>query len=151
MNNGQTQVVAKEAGAGALILLQPVSRPVGRTIADVALRSMEGARFRALDGQPTTINGLDAFVGTYQGSVQSLGRVTLRAAHVVHDRTVFLVAGIAPQQGSDCVEKEFVRALNSFRPITRAEAEGIRLNRINLYTARDGDSWQSIAEHDVTA
>jgi predicted Zn-dependent protease len=32
--------------------------------------------------------------------------------------------------------------------MTRAEAEGIRPNRIDLYTARHGDSWQSIAEHE---
>jgi predicted Zn-dependent protease len=31
--------------------------------------------------------------------------------------------------------------------MTLGEAEGIRPNRIELYTARDGDSWQSIAEH----
>jgi len=148
VNNGQTQVIAKPPGASALILLQPVSRPVGRTIQDVALRSMEGAGFRVVDGRSTTIHGLDAYVGTYEGSVQSLGRVTIRAAHLVHDRAVFLVAGIAPQQAYDRVEPDLVGAINSFRPMTRGEAEGIRPNRIELYTARDGDSWQSIAEHE---
>jgi predicted Zn-dependent protease len=30
--------------------------------------------------------------------------------------------------------------------MTRAEAEDIRPNRIDLYTAREGDTWQGIAE-----
>jgi predicted Zn-dependent protease len=147
VNNGQTQVVAKEPGANALLLLQLVQRPVGRTIQDVALRSMEGAGFRVLDGGRTTIHTLDAFVGTYQGSLQDLGRVTIRAAHIVHDRNVFLVAGIAPQPGYARLEPGFVRSINSFRPMTRGEAEGIHPNRIDLYTARAGDTWQAIAEH----
>ena len=45
------------------------------------------------------------------------------------------------------LELTFTRTFNSFRPLTRADAEGIRPNRVVLYTAREGDSWQSIAEH----
>lgn len=151
VNNGQTQVVARESGVNALILLQPVQRPVGRNIQDVALRSMEGAGLSALDGGRTTINGLDAFVGSYQGSLQDLGRVLVRAAHIAHEREVFLVAGIAPQQMYERVEPNFVKTINSFRPMTRAEAEGIRPNRIDFYTARPGDTWQSIAAHQSQA
>jgi predicted Zn-dependent protease len=147
VTNTPSQVVAKEPGVDALIVLQLLQNPVGRTIQDVALRSMEGAGFRVLGGGRTTINGLDAFVGTYQGTVEGLGRVTARAAHVVHAQNVFLVAGIAPQQTYLRLERPFVRMLDSFRPMTRAEAEGIRPNRIALYAAREGDTWQSIAEH----
>jgi len=150
VTNGPSSVVAKEPGADALVVLQLLQNPVGRTLQDVALRSMEGAGFRALDGGRTTINGLDAFVGTYQGSVERLGRVTARAAHVQHDRSVFLVAGIAPQQTYQRLEPPFIKTINSFRPMTRGDAEGIRPNRIALYTAREGDTWQSIADHQGT-
>src|SRR5438093_11118513 len=83
INNGQTQVVAKEPGGHPLLVLQTVTRPLGRNTEDVALRSMAAAGFRATTGGSTTINGLDAFVGTYLGTMQSLGRVQVRAAHVV--------------------------------------------------------------------
>jgi predicted Zn-dependent protease len=145
--NSRSQVVAKEPGANVLMLLQLLEQPVGRTIQDVALRSMESAGFRVVDGGRTTINGLDAFVGTYDGALQDLGRVTVRAAHVVHDRKVFLIAGLATPQVYPRLEPAFTKTFNSFRPMTRAEAEGIRPNRVVFYTARDGDSWQSIAEH----
>jgi predicted Zn-dependent protease len=146
VTNGQTQVVAKEPGDPPLMLLQLIERPVGRTIQDIALRAMEGAGFRALTGGRTTINGLEAFTGTYEGSLRDLGRVGIRAAHIVHDRNVFLVAGIAPQQTFAAVEPVFTKSIDSFRPMERGEAESIRPNKITLYTARAGDTWQGIAE-----
>ena len=146
VNNGQTQVVAKEPGGKPLMILQELQRPQGRTIEDVALLSMQRAGFRVVNGGQAAINGLAAFVGTYQGTLQDLGRVEIRGAHIMQDRNVFLVAGIAPIGAYDAVEPAFSQSIRSFRPLTRGEAEAIRPNHVGLYTARDGDTWQSIAE-----
>jgi predicted Zn-dependent protease len=146
ITNGPTQVVAKEPGTNTVMLMQLVQRPVGRTIEEIALRSMEGAGFRIASGGQTKLNSLDAFVGTYQGSMQGFGRASVRAAHIALNRSVFFLAGIAAQQAYDRVEPAFVKAINSFRPLTRSEAEAIRPNRVALYTAREGDTWQAIAE-----
>jgi predicted Zn-dependent protease len=146
ITNGQTEVVAKEPGTKSLMLLQPVQRPVGRTIDDVALLSMQRAGFRLVDGSRTTINGLEAFVGTYTGSLQNMGRVEMRAAHIVKARDVYLLAGIAPPDAYDQSQPAFTKTIQSFRELSRAEAEGVRANRIDFYTARQGDTWQSIAE-----
>jgi predicted Zn-dependent protease len=112
----------------------------------MALLSMERAGFRVMNGARTTINGLDAFVGTYEGTLQDLGRVEVRAGHLMQDRDVFLVAGIAPIESYGAAEPAFSQSIRSFRPMTRSEAEGIRPNHVGLYTARDGDTWPSIAE-----
>jgi predicted Zn-dependent protease len=146
VNNGQTQVIAKEPGGRTLLLLQTVNRPIGRTIEEVALRSMASAGFRVSSGGSTTINGLEAFVGTYGGTLQDLGRVEIRAAHIVVNRDVFFLAGIARADEYARADSSFSRTLNSFRPLGRAEAEAIAPNRVDLYTARAGDTWQSIAE-----
>jgi predicted Zn-dependent protease len=146
ISNGQTQVVAKRPGINAFVVLQPVSRPVGRTIENVALGSMERAGFRAVEGARTSINGLDAFVGVYQGTIQDLGRVRVRAAHIVHDRSVYFAAGVAPIDIFDRMDPAFWQSLRTFRPLSRAEAESVRPNRIRTYVARGGDTWQSIAE-----
>lgn len=148
MTNGQTEVVAKEPGTQAFMALQPLRRAQGTTIEDIALLSMQRAGFRALDGGRTTINGLDAFLGTYQGTLRDTGRVRLRAAHVLHDRSVYLVAGVAPADVFDRVEPGFSQSVRSFRSMTPAEAEQVHPNRIAFYTARPRDSWQSIAEHE---
>ena len=146
ISNGQTDVVAKEPGTDVMLLLQPVTRPQGRAIEEVALLSMQRAGFRAVSGAQTTINGLTAFVGTYQGTLQDLGRVQIRAAHIEQSREVYLLAGIAPADLYERAEPAFSKSIQSFRELSRAEAEGVRANRIDLYRARAGDTWQSIAE-----
>jgi predicted Zn-dependent protease len=144
--NQPTQVVARHPKANAFLLLQIVQKPTGSNIQQIALSSMQRAGFEAVDGSRTTLNGLDAFVGTYQGVLEDLGRVGVRAAHLVHDRNVYLVAGLAPVQIFNQVEPELTPAVRSFRPLTAAQAAEIRPHRIDLYTARQGDTWASIAE-----
>jgi predicted Zn-dependent protease len=146
VNNGPSQVVAKDPQANAFIIMQLVEQPAGRSVEEVALRSMQAAGFQAVEGGRRMINGLDAFVGTYRGTMQDLGAVAARAAHIVHGQNVFFVAGLAPQQLYLREEPVFSATIASFRPLTPAEAENIRPNRIDLYTARPGDTWQSIAE-----
>ncbi len=148
IENGQTQVVAKEPGGRSLMILQTTRLAAGRTIEDVAVGSMQRAGFRAVDGSATTINGLSAFVGSYVGSFSDTGRVQIRAAHVIHEREVYLLAGIAPIDVYSTVEPSFAKSLRSFRALSAGEAESIRPNRIDLYTARQGDTWQSIAERE---
>jgi len=146
ISNSASQVVAKQPGANVFVLLQLVERPTGRDIAEIALRSMQDAGFSRIDGSRTTLNGLDAFVGTYQGSMKDLGKVGVRAAHVAHGKSVFMIAGIAPAQGFEQADRDFGPSVRSFAPLTAAQAEAIRPNRIDLYTVRPGDTWQSIAE-----
>jgi predicted Zn-dependent protease len=151
VENGQTQVVAREPGGRSLMVLQTQRLAPGRTVEDVALRSMERAGFRTVDGSETTINGLPAFAGTYAGSMRNLGRVQVSAVHVLRDREVFLMAGIAPADVYASVEPVLAKSLRSFRGLSPAEAERIRPNRIELYTARQGDTWQGIAERQSIA
>ena len=145
VTNGTSAVVAKQPGEQSLVVLEPVTRPVGRTLEQVAFYGMQRAGFTPVSGAQTTINGLDAFVGTYAGPMQNIGRVGIRAAYVVLDRHVYLVAGVAPQARYDQLEPTLSKAILSFRPLTRADAERLQPNKIALYTARAGDTWQSIA------
>jgi predicted Zn-dependent protease len=146
VRNSPAQVVAKRPGADVYLLLQPAEQAQGQSLEDLALSDMREAGFQSVSSGRTTINGLDAFVGTYQGSMENLGRVGLRAAHVLHDRNVYMLAGIAPEAGFGEEENVFNTSIRSFRPLTAAEAADIRPNLIDLYTTRTGDTWESIAE-----
>ena len=147
IQNGKTQVVAKAPGEDLYMLLQLVQDPQGRSIEEVAVRGMQRAGFRAVEGSATQINGLDAHVGTYQGSLEGLGRVVTRAAHIGHGRNVFVLAGIAKQgQYGGNSERDFAASIRSFRALSRTEAADVRPNRVDLYVVRDGDTWQSIAQ-----
>ena len=144
--NSPQQVVAKAPDADVFMLLQGVAKPQGQTVRDVALSHMQAAGFRAVQGDRTTINGLDAFVGSYEGQIEGLGDVASRAAHIVHGDVYYMVAGLVAPTGFTEADASFTTAIRSFRPLTAAEAEAIRPYRVDFYTVREGDSWASIAE-----
>ena len=144
--NSKTQVVAKQPDAERYMLLQLVQEPQGRTVEEIAVRGMQRAGFRLVQGQPQNINGLDAHVGVYQGSMEGLGSVVVRAAHITHDRNAYVLAGIAPRNDFQAADREFAASIGSFRALSRSEAANIRPNRVDLYVVRNGDTWESIAE-----
>jgi predicted Zn-dependent protease len=146
IQNMPTQVVAKAPNADVFILMQIVGKDPGGDLQQAALGSMQQAGFRAVDGQRTQINGLNAFVGVYQGQIEGLGNVATRAAHIVHNGQVYMVAGLVPPQGFDQYDPAFVQTIRSFRTLSAAEAESIHPNRVDLYTVRQGDTWAAIAE-----
>jgi predicted Zn-dependent protease len=71
--------------------------------------------------------------------------VIVRAAHLEHERRVFVWAGMAPEQVLGRVDGAIARSIGSFEPLSRDEAARIRANRIDVYTVRPGDTWQTIA------
>ncbi len=107
---------------------------------------MDSAGFRFVRGEGSRINGLDAFIGEYQGQVQDLGQVTTRAAHVAYDGKVYIVAGLAAPAAFQQADAAFLASIRSFRSMTAAEAENGRPNRVDFYVVRAGDTWASIAE-----
>ena len=145
LTNTPDQVGAQEPGQKHFMLLQRVESPTGRTLEEVAARSMTAARFRRTEGQSTSLNGADAYVGVYQGELDGLGQVVMRAAHIQQGRQVLLLAGFAPESEFASVERDIAAAIQSYRPLTQREADQIRPNRLAFYVVRTGDSWQSIA------
>ena len=146
IQNSPQQVEAKAPGAEVYMLLEDVPMARGNGIENIATTSMQNAGFRITSGSRTTINGLDAFVGAYQGQLEGLGNVTVRAAHIVHNGNVYMVAGFCAPNLFEQSDRSFLASLRSFKPMSAAEAESIHPNRIDIYVVRQGDSWQSIAQ-----
>jgi predicted Zn-dependent protease len=146
ISNSPQQVVAKAPGANVFMLLQLVEMPRGRNIQEIARNSMDSAGFRFVRGEGSRINGLDAFIGEYQGQIQDLGQVITRAAHVAYDGKVYIVAGLAAPAAFQQADAAFLASIRSFRSMTAAEAENVRPNRVDFYVVRAGDTWASIAE-----
>jgi predicted Zn-dependent protease len=59
---------------------------------------------------------------------------------------VFFVGGIAKPEDYPHVEAAFNDAIKSFRALARDEADDVQPNKVDFYTARAGDTWQSIAQ-----
>lgn len=144
--NSPQEVIAKAPGADVFMILQLVEQPRGRDIQEIALNSMGNSGFRAMQGDRASINGLDAFVGVYQGQIEGLGAVRTRAAHIMYDGKVYVVAGLAAPDAFDQADRAFAASIRSFRRLSVAEAENIRPDRVDLYVVRADDTWQSIAE-----
>jgi predicted Zn-dependent protease len=146
VDNGKDQVTAKAPNTQAYVLLGLVQQPTGTSIQDLGLYDMRRLGFQVVQGGETDINGLRAFVGTFEGQLQNFGPITLRVGYIPVDRNIFRIVGLAPARLFDQVEREFTSTVRSFRSLSRSEAESIRPNRIDLYTVRPNDTWASIAE-----
>lgn len=143
ISNTDEQVSAKHPDANQIALLQLV--PNAGSLEQSAAQHTAKAGLQAVDTARTRINGLDAIAGTYRGSVQGIGQVGVRAAHIMHGGRVYFVAGLAPSAQFAQAAGAFDETIASFRPLTEAEAAGIRGSRVTLYTARGGDSWSALA------
>lgn len=153
ITNASEAVMAQEPGAKHFMVLQqassfgqPGSRTAGaRSIADTAVEMMRKAGYTAVDGSLQRINGNEAYVGVYRGTAKDVGKVTMRAAHIAVGRQIYVVAGFAPDDDFALADREIGPAVQSFRQLTPQEASKIRPNRLQFYTVKAGDSWQSIA------
>lgn len=145
VQNTPEQVAAREPGLEHYMLLQIADQPRGRSLERVAADAMKRAKFTPVTIEATRINGLEAQVGTYRGNLRGVGAALVRAAHVALGRQVFLLAGFAPENDFARVEPLVSASFNTFRELSRAEADEIRPNRLDFYVVREGDTWQSIA------
>ena len=144
VQNSATQVVAKAPDREYFMLLQLVPNARG-SVQQIAQGSMANAGFRQLQGERANVNGLDAYVGVYQGNMEGLGNTGTVAAHILHNGNVYLFAGLAPANQFNGAQNQFLSSIRSFRQLSQQEASNIRPNRIDLYTVRGGETWQSIS------
>jgi predicted Zn-dependent protease len=146
ITNSEEQVVAQEPGNKVFIVLRTIEARLGSSLDQVAQQHMRESGYRATEVTSSSVGGMPAVVGTYEGNASGIGKVMARGAHVVLNRSTFFIGGIAPPDLYPRVAGEFDRTIQSFREMSRDEAEAVKPNLIDFYTAREGDTWQSIAQ-----
>jgi predicted Zn-dependent protease len=146
ITNSDEQVVAQEPGNKVFMVLRTIEPRAGRPLDEAAQQHMRESGYKAIELTSSTIGGMPAVVGTYEGNASGIGTVTARGAHVVLGRDTFFIGGIASPDLYPRVAGEFDRAIQSFRQMSRDEADAVEPNLVDLYTAREGDTWQSIAQ-----
>jgi predicted Zn-dependent protease len=152
LTNTAQAVMAQEPGTEHFMVLQEVESTPGqslrnpaRSVGEIAVEAMRKAGYTVVDGSIQSINGNQAHVGLYRGDAKGTGKVMMRAAHIAIGRQMYVVAGFAPEKDFDLVDRDIQPSLQTFRQLSVAEASNVRPNRIEFYTVRQGDSWQSIA------
>ena len=146
ITNSEEQVVAQEPGNKVFMVLRTIEPKMGRSLGDIAQRHMREAGYKPIDSLLTTVGGLEAVVGTYEGNASGIGKVMSRGAHFVSGRNTYFIGGVASHDLYPRVSADFDQAIQSFRQLSQDEADAIEPNLIDLYTARSGDTWQSIAQ-----
>jgi predicted Zn-dependent protease len=146
ITNSDEQVVAQEPGNKVFMLMRTIEPRMNRTLDQVAQQHMRESGYRATELTSTTIYGLQAVVGTYEGNASGIGKVMARGAHFVSGRNTYFIGGVAAPDIYPRVVADFDKTIQSFRQLSQDEADAIEPNLIDLYTARSGDTWQSIAQ-----
>jgi predicted Zn-dependent protease len=146
ITNTDEQVVAQEPGNKVFMVLRTIEPRLNRSLDETAQQHMRESGYKATDLAAATIGGMQAVVGTYEGNASGVGKVVARGAHVVLGRSTFFIGGIASPDVFPRVAADFDRAIQSFRQMSQDEADAVKPNVIDLYTVREGDSWQSIAQ-----
>ena len=146
ITNSAEQVVAQEPGNKVFMVLRTIEPRLGRSLDEVAQRHMRESGYKATEVSAATIGGMQAVVGTYEGNASGIGKVTARGAHVSLGRSTFFIGGIASPELYSRVSSAFDGTIQSFRQLSQDEANAIEPNLVDLYTAREGDTWQSIAQ-----
>ena len=72
-------------------------------------------------------------------------RVVFRAAHIRSGDQMYVIAGLATPGNFNQADRFFAQTIQSFRQLSAGEAERIQPDRLDYYTVRSGDSWESIA------
>ena len=145
VHNGAEMVVAREPGQDRYMLLQ-IAEETGYDLQRTAEREMTAAGFVEVQGTPSEVNGLDAYVGTYTQDVRGVGPMIARVAFIRSGSSVYLFGAFADSDGYRLIERDVQASIHSFRQLSRDEADRIRPNRVAVYRVRDGDTWQSIAQ-----
>jgi predicted Zn-dependent protease len=148
--NGADQVSATESERGNVVMLLELSPDKSGDPERAARTDMSQAGLRELDGRSGRINGLDAYVATYEGVVQQT-RVVFRAAHIRSGQQMYIVGGLTSASEFPRADRLFSATIQSFRQLSAQEADRIQPSRITFYTARGGDSWESIARQGRSA
>jgi predicted Zn-dependent protease len=146
ITNTDEQVVAQEPGNKVFMLMRTIEPQRNRSLDQVAQQHMRQSGYRATDLTSTTVGGLQAIIGTYEGNASGIGKVVARGAHFVSGRSTYFIGGVASPDMYPRVVADFDKAIQSFRQLSQDEADAIEPNLIDLYIAKAGDSWQSIAQ-----
>ena len=146
VQNSAELVIAREPGRNNYMVLQ-LATDTGLSLQRIAETEMTSVGFMQKQGTSTQINGLDAYLGTYSQDVDEQGTIIARVAHIRFRESVYMFGGFAPVENFPLIERDVSDSLQSFRQLTRDEADQIRPNRISIYTVREGETWQEIAQH----
>jgi len=126
IENKPDAVVAKNPAQPEYLQLMLEHLNKKTSVTAVAKNISEKAGFRETAGSVTRINGLDAYVGTYQGKTQKLGYITARIGFIQDEDIVHFIIGFSRPEQFAAALPFFNATINSFKKLSVNEAQVIK-------------------------
>jgi predicted Zn-dependent protease len=102
-------------------------------------------RIELVDGRGGRIGGYDAYRARALAQSQQ-GRVALDLTWIAHAAGVFRITGMSSESAFQGYERALTQTALSFRPLRRAERNGIREKRLRSVRARGGETLASLGQ-----
>jgi predicted Zn-dependent protease len=102
--------------------------------------------FKRVSASGATIGGSEGLIALYYPKSSNGVPLAIEIGYVVRRKMGFMVVGITRATYFDQAKPFFRQVMSSFRFLTKAEAEGIPLYRLKVYTVRRGDTFRSISK-----
>lgn len=104
-------------------------------------------KFKMISGAAKEINGLKAYVGQGESSLRRIGTVTLQYGILFKGDKAFHVVGFAPPGEFKEVDEKFRKTIESFRGLSREEAEKIKPTQVKIYEVKAGETLEAIVKN----
>ncbi len=140
VENKPDVVIAKKTDREFYILLRLENLSKKTSAATVASTLSRKLGFSERSGNPAIINGLNAYVGTYEGKSNKLGYITVRAGFILVEDVVHYIIGYSRPEEFPAALPFFNETISSFRTLSLAEAQVIKPTRIRLHTIKAGET-----------
>ncbi|MCX5885823.1 MAG: M48 family metalloprotease [Proteobacteria bacterium] len=146
INNGRDVLSAKHPEKN--YYLQMMVQDMGKwvPVEQAAREISQKFHMREISGMATRINGLEAYVGNYQGSMKELGVIGIKGGFIIRGDKIYPLLGFSPLEEFKKVEHIFTSAIYSFRELSLEEAESIKPARVRLYTVQKNETFDTIAK-----
>ena len=145
VQNSKKAVVSAPASGDAAIQLTLAEAPEGTSPREYARSLAEQSGVELLEGENTRINGYRAFIGTYRFQDSQGNRLIGLAAFIDFRGRLYQILGLAPNQSFSKYARTFEDSLTSFSRLRDQNLLNVQPDRLQIRTARRGQTLGQIA------
>ena len=146
VQNSKQAVVSSPASEDAAIQLTLAEAPEGTSPGEYARDLAEQSGVELLEGENTRINGNRAFIGTYRFQDSQGNRLSALAAFIDFRGRLYQILGLAPNQTFSKYARTFEDSLTSFSRLRDRNLLNVQPDRLQIRTARRGQTLRQIAQ-----
>ncbi|HJN02622.1 MAG: M48 family metalloprotease [Nitrospinota bacterium] len=145
--NTRSAVISKDKEKDEKYVSQLLAETLGKRIStrNYAKKFFKRNRIKPLSEKNEEINGLEAYVTTFQDT-QRKAPMMVMAAFILWQDKMFFVSGSSKVRDFRTGKKFFTQIIDSFRGLSKEEVNSIKPERIKIYVAEEGDTIKSVAK-----